>query len=110
MENLSQQKMSVFCILVFVWYSLLMINKNSEAHPSVAAKNLKTKQNQLRLQSNNDQYNEDEYDKQYSPHYSYHEEDEPQSGRFFSLIIHLFFIIFQNRLAQSIIWLDIMQT
>ena len=83
MENLSQQKMSVFRILVFVWYSLLMI-KNSEAHPSVTEKNLKTKQNQLRLQSNNDQYNEDEYDKHYSPDYSYHEEDEPQSGRFVS--------------------------
>ena len=73
--------------------------KNSEAHPSVTAKNLETKQNQLRLQSNNDQYNEDEYDKQYSLHYSYHEEDEPQSGRFFSLIIHLSFIILINYFA-----------
>ena len=80
MEYLSQQKMAVFWIFVCLWYSLITIN-NSEAHPSVTSKSLKTKQNQPRLQSNGDQYIRDENDKHYSPNYSYHEEEEPLSGR-----------------------------
>ena len=82
MEFLSQQKMSVFWILVSLWYSFLMI-QNLEAHPSVASKSLKRTRNQTRLQSNDDQYIRDVYDTQYSPDYSYHEKDEPQSGRLF---------------------------
>ena len=82
MENHSQKKVSVFCILVSLWYSLVMID-NSKAHPSVASKSLRTKQNQPRLQSNNDQYIEDEDNEQYSLDYSYHEEEEPLSGRLF---------------------------
>ena len=96
MEFLSQQKMSVFWILVSVWYSFLM-TQNSEAHPSVASKRLKRKQNQPSLQSKNDQYIEDKYNKQYSPDYPYHEKDEPQSGRLF-----LFDILFVGHYVFNI--------
>ena len=82
MVNISQQKMSVFWVLVSLCHTLEMV-KNSEAHPSVALKSLKTNHNQPRLQANNDQYIENEYNKQYSPDYYYHEEKEPLSGRFF---------------------------
>ena len=97
MEFLSQHKMSVFWILVSVLHSFLII-QNSEAHPSVASKSLKTKQNQPHLQSKNDQYIEDKYNKQYSPDYSYHEKDEPQSGRLF-LFDDLFIFYYSYNLA-----------
>ena len=77
MEYLSKQNMAVFWIFVCLWDSLIMIN-NSEAHPSVTSKSLKTIQIQPRLQSNGDQYIRD---KHYSPYYSYYEEKEPLSGR-----------------------------
>lgn len=89
MDTPSHQKIWVFCILISVYCSLLMI-QNSEAHPSVASKGLRTNQNQSRLKSNNNQYIRDEYDKQYSPNYSYHEEDEPLSGRLFLFDFYLF--------------------